>query len=161
MYSLTFILFWVWPAPSESSSGFVFIQNIPNYPKHRLSKVLELFPQDLSADSKAISSPSTFFFLQHSRFKHSATLLKITLLLENLRAATAENNRDTHWRHAGLILFPNLRNLKVYFSNEHCNQWQHTEQPGLFVLELWHATHSAERFRSYRSAIFTVSVWKC
>lgn len=42
--------------------GFLFIRNSPNYLKHRLSKVLEMFPQDLSADSKAISSPSTFFF---------------------------------------------------------------------------------------------------
>lgn len=39
---------------------FVFIRNSPNYPKHRLSKVLEMFPEDLSADSKAIS-PGTFF----------------------------------------------------------------------------------------------------
>lgn len=42
--------------------GFLFIRNSPNYLKHRLSKVLEMFPQDLSADSKAISSRSTFFF---------------------------------------------------------------------------------------------------
>lgn len=67
-------------------------------PKHRLSKVLEMFPEDLSADSKAIS-PGTFF-LHHSCFKHSPALLKITFLLENLRATTAESIQD------GLILFP-------------------------------------------------------
>lgn len=85
--------------------GLLFILNSPNYLKHRLSKVLEMLPRDLSADSKAISSPSTFFFffLQHSCFKHSPALLKITVLLENPRAATAENNQDTHWGPARLI----------------------------------------------------------
>lgn len=68
---------------------FVFIRNSLNYLKPRLSKVLEMFPQDLSADSKAIS-PSKFF-LHHSCFKHFPVLLKITFFLENLRAATAEN----------------------------------------------------------------------
>lgn len=71
---------------------FVFIRNSPNYPKHRLSKVLEMFPEDLSADSKAIKP--RHISLHHSSFKRSPALLKITFLLENLRAA--ENIQDTH-----------------------------------------------------------------
>lgn len=77
--SRIFILLSGWPAPWSSHRFFLFlffIRNSPNYRKHRLSKVLEMFPEDLSADSKAISSPSTFFFLQHSCFKHSPALLK-------------------------------------------------------------------------------------
>lgn len=90
-------------------------------PKHRLSKVLEMFPEDLSADSKAIS-PGTFF-LHHSCFKHSPALLKITFLLGKPESCHC-------WKYPGRAHFiSKLKEFKDFQMssaiNCNCNEFPH------------------------------------
>lgn len=80
------------PAPPEQSwllgggggeGVFVFIRNSPNYPKHRLSKVLEKVPRGSECRFQSNKAPAHISLLRSS-FKRSPALLKITLLLETL-----------------------------------------------------------------------------